>query len=57
MKKSNNISEKEIRNALRRFTKHGGLIKKLPDEVVPRMALVGSGHGMFENPMEYQYLL
>ena len=56
MKNMRHISDEEIRRALRRFIKEGGLIHKLPDEVAPRMALVGSGHGMFENPMELYYL-
>ena len=46
------ITEKDIRNALRQFMEEGGLIRKLPDEVSPRVAMVGINHGMYENPVE-----
>jgi len=42
------ISEVEIQQALSNFKARGGLIKKLPDEIVPSHNLVGSKWAMFE---------
>jgi len=50
------ITEEEIRKALQQFMEEGGLIRKLPDEIVPRLAVVGIHHGMYENPVE-NYLM
>ncbi|MDH4248082.1 MAG: hypothetical protein OEW39_09710 [Deltaproteobacteria bacterium] len=46
------ITEEEIRKALWIFMEEGGFIRKLPDEISPRIAMVGINHGMFENPIE-----
>lgn len=42
------ITEAQIQQALDKFKKRGGLIKKLPDEVVPPHNLVGAKWGMYE---------
>jgi hypothetical protein len=42
------ITESEIQQALEKFKKHGGLIKRLPDEVVPAHNLVGAKWSMYE---------
>ena len=46
------ITDEEIQQALRKFLKEGGLIKNLPDEVVPRNLMVGAKWGMFEPVLE-----
>lgn len=43
-----NISEQEIRNALQKFQEQGGLIKKLPEQVVLPSTLVGTRWAMYE---------
>ncbi len=48
MKNRKSISEEEIQKALRKFLREGGLIKHLPDEVVPANTMVGSKWGMYE---------
>lgn len=52
MKPKKTISEREIRIALKKFKISGGLIKKLPTEVVPPSMLVGKKYGQFENLLE-----
>lgn len=47
-KKQQSVSELEIQEALRKFKERGGLIKKLPDEVVPSHNLVGSRWAQYE---------
>ena len=42
------ITELEIQQALKKFKEHGGLIKKLPAEIVPAHNLVGSKWAMYE---------
>lgn len=42
------ITEAQIQQALEKFKNQGGLIRKLPDEVVPPHNLVGAKWGMFE---------
>ena len=42
------ITEQEVQEALKKFKQHGGLIKKLPDEVVPSHNLVGSRWAVYE---------
>jgi hypothetical protein len=42
------ITEQEIQAALAKFTAHGGLIKKLPPEVVPAHNLVGGRFAVYE---------
>ena len=46
------IREEDIRKSIKRFMEDGGLIKKLPDEIVPPNLLIGSEYGMFENVNE-----
>ena len=42
------VTEQEVQQALQKFKKQGGLIKKLPDEIVPAHNLVGSRWAMYE---------
>ncbi len=53
MEKNIKITEEEIQQALRVFQDEGGLIKVLPNEVVPPFLLVGKKYGRFENVMEH----
>ena len=52
MKKTTQVTERQVEQAIRRFQFRGGLIKHLPDEVIPRTLLVGARHGRFE-PVHY----
>ena len=52
MKKSNKkqqLNHADITKALQKFKKEGGLIKKLPDQVVPRGVMVGGKFGIYES--------
>ena len=52
MRKSNKkqqLSHVDITKALQKFKKDGGLIKKLPDQVVPRGVMVGGKFGVYES--------
>ena len=51
-KKEITIREEDIRKSINRFMEDGGLIRKLPDEIVPPNLLIGSEYGMFENVNE-----
>lgn len=42
------VTEAEVQQALQKFQAHGGLIKKLPDEVVPAHNLVGAKWAVYE---------
>ena len=42
------ITEEQIRNALDKFERSGGLIKKLPDEIVPPRNYVGMEQAVYE---------
>lgn len=42
------ITEAQVQQALEKFKKQGGLIRKLPDEVVPPHNLVGAKWAMYE---------
>ena len=46
------ITTLEVQQALKNFREKGGLVLRLPAEKVPRHAMVGNKHGMFENPVE-----
>ena len=46
--KKKTITEEEVQAALNKFLRTGGLIKRLPDQVVPRNTLVGARWGMYE---------
>ncbi len=48
MKPQIQITEEEIQKAIYKFQMEGGLIRRLPDEVVLRSNVVGRKHGMFE---------
>ena len=52
MKKTIEITEAEIRQALDKFVRAGGLITKLPDNKSPRFIIVGADLGMYENPAD-----
>ncbi|HEX9841472.1 MAG TPA: hypothetical protein VGC20_01935 [bacterium] len=52
MKRETNITKQHVDDAIMRFLERGGLIKKLPPEVIPPAVLVGSQHGRFE-PVSY----
>jgi len=52
MRKSNKkqqLSHVDITKALQKFKKDGGLIKKLPDQVVPRGVMVGGKFAVYES--------
>ena len=42
MNKNTPVTERNIQEALQRFKERGGLIRKLPPEVIPRALLVGT---------------
>ena len=42
------ITESEVQEALRKFKKSGGLIRKLPSEISPRNFVVGGKYSAFE---------
>ncbi len=46
--KKKTITEEEVQAALNKFLRAGGLIKRLPNQVVPRNTLVGARWGMYE---------
>ena len=47
-KKQISITDQEIQQALKKFHDQGGLIKKLPDEVVPSHNMVGGRWAQYE---------
>ncbi|HKI98929.1 MAG TPA: hypothetical protein VKB51_10685 [bacterium] len=46
------VTEQDIQQALEKFKKQGGLVKRLPDEVVPAHNLVGAKWSMYETIQE-----
>jgi hypothetical protein len=42
------LNHGDITKALQKFKKQGGLIKKLPDQIVPRGVMVGGKFGVYE---------
>ena len=46
------ISQAELERAIARFRESGGLIKRLPDEIVAPRILVGSKFGVYEPVVE-----
>ena len=46
--KKKTITEEQVQAALNKFLHAGGLIRRLPDQVVPRNTLVGARWGMYE---------
>ena len=43
------LSHVDITKALQKFKKEGGLIQKLPDQVVPKGVMVGGKFGVYES--------
>ena len=54
MKNRQSVTELDVQKAIGKFLREGGLIKHLPDEVVPRNLLVGQKWGMYETVMDTQ---
>ncbi len=50
--KKKTITEEEIQQALSKFLREGGLIKRLPDEVVTPNLMVGGRWGIYEPVLE-----
>ena len=48
MKTNKVITEEDVQKALQKFVKKGGLIKKLPDELISKNPLVGAKFGIYE---------
>jgi hypothetical protein len=46
------VNHTDITKAIQKFQKQGGLIKRLPDQVVPKGMLVGGKFAMFETIFE-----
>jgi len=46
--KKKSISTADISKAIQKFKKSGGLIKQLPDQIVPRGVMVGGKFSMYE---------
>jgi hypothetical protein len=46
------INHTDITKAIQKFQKQGGLIKHLPEQIVPKGILVGGKFGMFESIFE-----
>jgi hypothetical protein len=46
------VSRADVDRAIRKFREQGGLIQRLPDELVAPRSLVGSKFGMYESAME-----
>jgi predicted nucleic acid-binding protein len=46
------VSQADIERAIRSFKERGGLIQRLPDEVVAPRLMVGSKFGMYESVVE-----
>ena len=51
-RKAIQITESDLKDAIRRFQAAGGLINKLPDQPEPMRNLVGARWGMYEPVME-----
>ena len=47
------ITEKEVRDAVRKFKEEGGLIRMLPKEIAPNRLMVGEHHGFNMNIHEH----
>jgi len=54
MKERQPVTEMAIQQAINKFLRSGGLIKHLPDEIVPRNAMVGQKWGMYEIVLDSQ---
>ena len=52
MKSRQPITEYDVQNAINKFLREGGLIKHLPDEIVPPNVMVGQKWGMYESVMD-----
>ena len=52
MKSRHPITENDVQKAINKFLREGGLIKHLPDEIVPNHAMVGQKWGMYESVLD-----
>ena len=52
MKKRTPVTPEEIQSALAKFRKAGGLITKLPNELLPPRRLVGEKWAVYESLLE-----
>lgn len=52
MKRARPITQEDLTRALKSFKECGGIIRRLPETPTPRLAVVGSRYGQFENPRE-----
>jgi hypothetical protein len=52
MKRQATIREEDIGRALREFYAKGGMVRRLRPTATPKLAVVGSRYGQFENPRE-----
>jgi hypothetical protein len=48
MKEKKVITQEEVQQAIRKFQERGGLIRRLPDEIVTAQALVGARYSVYE---------
>lgn len=51
-KSKQEVTHEDIQRALEKFHRSGGLIKKLPDELVP-FRVMAEGKGIYENVEEF----
>ena len=56
MKRQITITREDVVRALREFQARGGIVQKLPTTKTPKLAVVGTRYGQFENPRENLYL-
>ena len=52
MKTRQPITEIDVQKAIKKFLHEGGLIKHLPDEIVPPNMMVGQKWGMYESVLD-----
>ncbi len=50
MEKETGVTRQEVQQALHRRLAGGGLIRRLPDQVIPARMRLGERHGAFEFP-------
>ncbi len=49
------ITSEELQRAIRNFQERGGLIRRLPDEIVPPATLVGARWGAYEEVLQVSH--
>ncbi len=49
------ITQEELQRAIRAFQERGGLIRRLPDEIVPPAILVGARWGAYEEVLQARH--